>query len=90
MKKEVECLVYKPKEIMNVWNVQKTQAYERLRKIHEEQSSFRVVKLGGSYYIPKRTYVSPLPANEFDKEEYKDLLYENFSVNDLAILLGCR
>ena len=30
-----------------------------------------------------------MPANEFDKDEYKDLLYENFSVNDLAILLGC-
>lgn len=89
MKKELECLVYKTNEIMEGWGVQKTQAYKRLHKIYQSQLPFRVIKLGGSYYIPKRTFASPLPANEFDKDEYKDLLYENFSVNDLAILLGC-
>ena len=51
MKKELECLVYKTNEIMEGWGVQKTQAYKRLHKIYQSQLPFRVIKLGGSYYM---------------------------------------
>lgn len=51
-----EKIVYEVKDIQNLLGIGRNTAYEFIRQAYKENGSFRVIKIGDSYRIPKESF----------------------------------
>lgn len=52
----MESQVYTVNDLMNLLNISRTKAYDFVKKAYDEQNMFRVIKVMGSYRIPKESF----------------------------------
>lgn len=48
--------VYEVKDIQDILGISRNGAYEFVRKAYDTRKPFRVIKIGGSYRIPKISF----------------------------------
>lgn len=54
--------VYDIKDIMDIMGLGRTSAYAWIGSVYEEQKPFRVLKIGGIYKVPKKSFDAWLDA----------------------------
>ena len=61
----MESQVYTVNDLMKLLNISRTKAYDFVKKAYDEQNMFRVIKVMGSYRIPKESFDNWLIKGKF-------------------------